>query len=84
MVLLAFLLVGWYVFVAGLLFRTWLAQAEQDTSMTPNQQIASWVILLLATSFWGITLPLTYMELLKKRSPAQTPSVTDKSFSNLL
>jgi hypothetical protein len=84
MVLLAFLLVGWYVFVAGLLFRTWLRQAEQDKLMTPNQQIASWVLLLLATTFWGITLPLTYLELLKKRSPAQPPSVTEQSLRNLL
>jgi hypothetical protein len=84
MVLLAFLLLGWYIFVAGLLFRTWLAQAEQDTLMTPNQQIASWFILLLATTGWGITLPLTYMELLKKRSQLQTTPVTEKSLTNPL
>jgi hypothetical protein len=68
MVLTTYLFAGWYVIVAGLLFRTWLDYADRDTAMTPNQQRLSWVILFVATSLWVLTLPLAYRELLKKRS----------------
>jgi hypothetical protein len=75
MFFVAFLLLGWYVFVAGLLFRTWLSYADQDATMTPTQQFASWLLLLIATTFWGVTLPLSYLELLKKRSASSEKSM---------
>jgi hypothetical protein len=49
--LAVFLLVSWYILVAGLLLRTWLSYADQDATMTPNQKIASWIMLLIATAF---------------------------------
>jgi hypothetical protein len=84
MVITACLLIGWYVFVAGLLFRTWLGYADRDITMTQNQQILSWFMLLISTAFWGITLPLTYLELLKKRSPISEKVSSEKSMSNIL
>jgi hypothetical protein len=68
MVLTTYLFASWYAIVAGLLFRTWLEHADRDTTMTPNQQRLSWVVLFVATSLWVLTLPLAYRELLKKRS----------------
>jgi hypothetical protein len=73
--LAVFLLVSWYILVAGLLLRTWLSYADQDATMTPNQKIASWIMLLIATAFWGVTLPISYLELLKKRSTVSEKAI---------
>jgi hypothetical protein len=87
MIIAAYLILGWYIFVAGWLFKTWSRYAAQDTTMTTNQQIVSWCMLLIATAFWGITLPLTYQELLKKHSAANaksSESPLEQSLSNTL
>lgn len=69
MVFLLYLFAGWYVLVALMLFRTWLKYVERDRAvMTPGEQWLSGLIMFLSTSLWVFTLPLTYMELLRKQS----------------
>lgn len=69
MVILFYLLAAWYVLIAGLLFRAWLRYIERDLySLSPRERWLSGFMVFIATSLWPFTVPLAYMELLKKQS----------------
>jgi hypothetical protein len=74
LMILLYLLVAWYLAIAAMLFRTWLAYIDRDDTMTPTQRWLSWVILAVSTIFWFFSLPLTYWELLKKHNATSHPS----------
>ncbi|MBE9031583.1 hypothetical protein IQ266_17765 [filamentous cyanobacterium LEGE 11480] len=68
MVFLLYGLAAWYILIAGMLFRTWLSYIERDRrQMSASQRWLSGAMLLVSTSLWIFSLPLTYLELLKKQ-----------------
>lgn len=71
----------WYVLVATLLFKTWLTYMDIDQEMTFNQQILSWFMLLLTSTFWVVFLPLTYLELLRKQSTVEAKNTETMKFN---
>lgn len=79
--ILLYIAAFWYVLIATLLFKTWLAYMDIDQEMTFNQQILSWFMLLLTSTFWVFFLPLIYLELLKKQSVAEAKTTEAMKFN---
>jgi putative copper export protein len=68
MMILLYLGVAWYLAIAATLFRTWLGHIDRDDTMTPSQRWMSWILLAVSTILWFFSLPMTYLELLKKQT----------------
>lgn len=54
-----------YGFGAAVFGVFWLTSFVLD-SQTPNMDVRSWILLLVAVLFWPITVPLSCLELLEK------------------
>jgi tellurite resistance protein TehA-like permease len=61
------LIVTWYGVVAALLFSAWYQAFQLDRAMSAQERQFSWVVLVVPTVFWFFCLPLSYLELLRKR-----------------
>jgi hypothetical protein len=70
----------YYFVIACLLFFRWLDFFVKDSGMTKEQRRFSVVILAIATLFWPISVPFSYLELLK--SQQKIINVADKSVKN--
>ncbi len=57
----------YYLFIAYILFFRWLEFFVKDSGMTKEQRRFSVIILVMATLFWPITVPFSYLELLKSQ-----------------
>jgi len=55
----------YYLFIACILFFRWLDFFVKDSGMTREQRRFSVIILVSATLLWPITVPFSYLELLK-------------------
>ena len=55
----------WYLAIALVIFSIWFRCFLLDRT-TPNNDIMSWIILLIAPFFWPIVLPLSIRELIIK------------------
>ena len=55
-----------YVSVAVYFFATWFTIFQEDSGLSPRQIRLSWAVLLIATLFWPIVVPISYWELLRK------------------
>ncbi|BAZ14970.1 hypothetical protein NIES4071_68400 [Calothrix sp. NIES-4071] len=59
-----YLILLFYILLAGLFFTRWLDFFLDDQEMSPRMRWLSSFILLIATIFWPITVPFAYLELL--------------------
>jgi hypothetical protein len=50
---------------AAVLFSVYLTAFLRDDS-TPKSDVASWIVLVIATLFWPVTLPISLKELLPR------------------
>ncbi|HBB35801.1 MAG TPA: hypothetical protein DDZ80_22250 [Cyanobacteria bacterium UBA8803] len=48
-------------------FLTWLKVFLKDTELSPQERRASWRVLIVATIFWPLVLPIAYLEKRAKR-----------------
>ena len=55
----------WYWTICMMVFIYWLMLFLEDES-TPNNHLASWVVLLIAPLLWPIVLPISSWELSRK------------------
>ena len=55
-------LLGIYLLVACKLLHTWLTTLQKNTDLSYEQKYISWVVLAIATVFWPIVVPISYME----------------------
>lgn len=55
-----------YGLVAPVLFFKWVELMVRDRHQSPRERVWSRVVVLIATFFWPIVLPLTYLELLER------------------
>jgi hypothetical protein len=60
-----YLILLFYILLAGLFFTRWLDFFLQDEEMSQQMRQFSIFILVIATLFWPITVPFAYLELLK-------------------
>jgi hypothetical protein len=60
-----YLLMSFYILLGGLFFREWLFFFLDDQEMSLQTRWISSFILVLATIFWPLIVPLAYLELLK-------------------
>ncbi|PAX55901.1 hypothetical protein CK510_10790 [Brunnivagina elsteri CCALA 953] len=60
-----YLLVCFYILLAGLFFREWLFFFLNDKEMSSRSRWISSIILVIATICWPLIVPLAYLELLK-------------------
>jgi hypothetical protein len=56
-----------YSLIAAHFFRVWLEFIKQDISLSAKDKRLSLEILAIATLFWPIVVPISYLELLKTR-----------------
>jgi hypothetical protein len=55
-----------YGVVAPVLFFKWLELMRGDRHLSRRERLLSKGVVLIATTFWPIALPLTYLELLER------------------
>jgi hypothetical protein len=55
-----------YGAVASMLFFKWLELMRGDRHLSRRERLLSKGVVLIATAFWPIALPLTYLELLER------------------
>lgn len=60
-----YLVLVFYILLAGLFFVRWLDFFLEDEQMSPQMRLVSTFVLVLATILWPITVPFAYLELLK-------------------
>ncbi|MFM2430672.1 MAG: hypothetical protein RLZZ511_1885 [Cyanobacteriota bacterium] len=81
---MTFLLSGlatWYVLVALLLGRTWWRYWQRDRAiMTPSERCLSGLMLVISSVGWLVSLPLTYLALLRR----QAQTAREQSLEELL
>jgi tellurite resistance protein TehA-like permease len=65
------LMVTWYGVVAAMLFSAWYQSFQRDQTMSVQERQFSWVVLVVPTVFWFFCLPLSYLEILRKRQQAK-------------
>lgn len=58
-------IVTWYWIITLMIFTYWFMLFYQDQS-TPNNDLISWFLLLIASLLWPITLPISSWELSHK------------------
>lgn len=54
-----------YLLMAYCFLNEWLDFFLADKDITPEQRSISYVILVIATTFWPVIVPIAYLELLK-------------------
>ena len=59
-----------YLITSPYFFTIWLKLFKRDSSLSSLERRLSWVILVVATIFWPIAVPLAYLELLSKHNPS--------------
>lgn len=57
-----------YSIGAALFFTAWLKFFKKDNNLSNKEQQLSWIILLVATVFWPIVVPISYLELLSAKT----------------
>ena len=57
----------WYLTVSATVFCYWFILFLTDRS-TPNNHLASWLILIIAPLLWPVVLPISIVELITKPS----------------
>lgn len=67
----------WYLTVSATVFCYCLGLFVADKS-TPKNDVASWLILLIAALFWPIVLPGSFIELVTKSSANKQNSLVNK------
>jgi hypothetical protein len=72
--ILSWLGFAWYVIAGCLLSRTWYVYFQGDTDLSKGDILISWIALVLTTVLWPITLPFTYLELVRKHNHHQEPT----------
>jgi hypothetical protein len=55
-----------YGVVAPVLFFKWVELMRRDRHLSRQERLISQAIVFIATAFWPIVLPLTYLELLER------------------
>ncbi len=80
LLLLGKLCIIYYLVIACILFFRWLEFFVKDSAMTREERRFSVVILAFATLFWPISVPFSYLELLK--SQQKIINVADKNVKN--
>lgn len=60
----------WYLTISVTVFCYWLGLFLADRS-TPKNDLASWLILIIAPLFWPIVVPVSIVELITKSSLAK-------------
>lgn len=63
--IMLYLLLVFYILLAGLFFVRWLDFFVEDEEMSQQMRLLSTFVLVLATILWPITVPFAYLELLK-------------------
>lgn len=53
-----------YLVSAAYFFKIWYSYFQQDSSLTEQDRLLSLGILLVATIFWPVVVPISYLELL--------------------
>ena len=67
MKLLLIILVFFYLAMAQRFFKIWLRFFHRDTTMSPEEQRLSWLVLLVSTILWLLIVPNAYLSLLEKQ-----------------
>lgn len=63
--LITYLVIIFYLIMAFCFFNQWLVFFLADEEMDSEQRFYSTIVLVIATIFWPIVVPLAYLELLK-------------------
>ncbi len=66
MQILVGLLLVVYSVVSPVLFFKWVELMRRDRHVSRHERLLSKCVVLIATAFWPIVLPLTYLELLER------------------
>jgi hypothetical protein len=74
--------VSLYLFTAGLFFVVLLAAFWLDSSTSKRHQL-SWAIILIASAFWGVALPLAVLERSRKLFRHKVPASRSVRLSRL-
>ena len=61
-------LVGIYLLMAFLFFKSWLRLFKKHTDLSSSDRILSRVLLVIATILWPVVVPFAYLELLKQKN----------------
>ncbi len=56
------ILLGIYLLVACKLLHTWLKSLQKNIDLSYDQKYLCWAVLAIATIFWPIVVPISYME----------------------
>jgi hypothetical protein len=59
---------AWYVIAGFMLSKTWYIYFQGDKALNKNDLLISWFALVVTTLLWPITLPFTYLELVRKHN----------------
>jgi len=59
-----------YLITSPYFFTIWLKLFQRDSRLSSLERRLSWGILVVATIFWPIAVPLAYLELLSKHNPS--------------
>lgn len=51
-----------YLFTSAYFFVTWLIVFKRDSDLSPREQYLSWLVLIVATIIWPITVPIAYQQ----------------------
>jgi hypothetical protein len=59
---------AWYVIAGFMLSKTWYVYFQGDTALSKNDILISLFALVVTTLLWPLTLPFTYLELVRKHN----------------
>ncbi len=65
---LGWLSFAWYMIAGCMLSKTWYVYFQGDTALSKNDILISLFALVVTTLLWPITLPFTYLELVRKHN----------------
>jgi hypothetical protein len=65
---LSWLCFAWYVIAGFMLSKTWYFYFQGDTALGKNDMLISLFALVVTTLLWPITLPFTYLELVRRHN----------------
>ncbi|NEO30539.1 MAG: hypothetical protein F6K36_08910 [Symploca sp. SIO3C6] len=51
-----------YLSAAFYFFLVWFGAFKRDMNISPQQKRISWLVLIVATIFWPIVVPISYLE----------------------
>lgn len=78
MKLLLVFFVFFYLVMTQHLFKLWLKFLQRDTSMSPEENSLSWVILVIGTLLWPIVVPINYLTLLQRKLEHQEVTLKEE------